>query len=463
MKRSSLDSLAPAAAKGDLERVRELVGASGLKVVILDDDPTGTQTVHGLDILAEWSVDLLAGALADPRPCFYVLTNTRSQDAEGAAAVIGEVASNLGSAGRLTGVAFTIVTRSDSTLRGHFAVELESIERSLGVAFDAKIIIPAFFEGGRFTINDVHYVADGENLVPAAETEFARDRTFGYRHSSLPEWIEEKTAGAVPAGSVASIPIDMLRGEGGADAVQARLLDLPKGSFVVVNAAAYPDLEVFTLGLLGAEAAGKRFLVRSAASFVRVRAGIVPTPLLTAAEITAAGSGRGMIVVGSYVGKTTAQLESLLGLPGVVGTELVVDRLSGALSRSEEVARVAAAAEDAMSVGKHAVIFTSRGLESAVGAAGDLKAGRIVSEALVDVVRAVQGRPGFILAKGGVTSSDVAIHGLGMKKARVLGQASAGVPVWEMGPETRFPGMKLIIWPGNVGSPDALRDFIREM
>jgi uncharacterized protein YgbK (DUF1537 family) len=227
-----------------------------------------------------------------------------------------------------------------------------------------------------------------------------------------------------------------------------------------VNAAAYSDLEVFVHGLLQAEAAGKRYLFRTAASFVRVRAGIEPRPLLSAAEIGGAGNEGGLIVVGSFIGRTTVQLESLLALPGATGIEVVVDRLAESIPRADEIGRVAAAAREAMSNGRHAVVFTSRQHETALGKAGDLKAGQIVSAALAEIVRLIPGRPRFLIAKGGITSSDVATGGLGMRRALVLGQASPGVPVWRMGPETRFPGLSYVVWPGNVGGPDALRDLV---
>ena len=121
---------------------------------------------------------------------------------------------------------------------------------------------------------------------------------------------------------------------------------------------------------------------------------------------------------------------------------------------------MAAAAKAAMREGRHAVVFTSRGHETALGRAGDLKAGAIVSAALSGIVRALPARPRFLVAKGGITSSDVATGGLGMRRALVLGQAAPGVPVWKMGPETRFPGLNYVVWPGNVGGPGALRDFI---
>ncbi len=460
LQRSALESLPPPAAPGAFARVRRLVASSRTKSVVLDDDPTGTQTVHGLDVLADWSVPSLAAALADPRPCFYVLTNTRSLPEADAAARVREVAENLSAAARAAGADFVVLSRSDSTLRGHFAAELDAIEKGLAVPVDARIVIPAFFEGGRFTIGNVHYVAEGELLVPAGQTEFARDRTFAYRSSDLAQWIEEVTRGAVRAGDVASIDIATLRGAGGAAAVRTRLMGLPRGAHLVVNAAAYPDLEVFTEGLLGAEAEGRRYLIRTAASFVRVRAGIAPQALLAPSEISGPGAGGGLVVVGSYVGRSTLQLGSLLGLPSAVGIEVAVDALVDAASRAEEIRRSAAAALGAMRSGRHAVLFTSRKHESAVGSAGDLKAGRIVSEALVQIVRAIPERPRFLIAKGGITSCDLAIGALGMRRARVLGQASPGVPVWEMGPETRFPGMRFVVWPGNVGGPEALRDLV---
>ncbi len=460
MPSSPLDSLPPASTGDDFARARALVGASRTKLVVLDDDPTGTQTMHGVDVLADFSVSALAAALADPRPCFFVLTNTRSLPAPEAAALVGTVASRLATAGAQAGADFVVASRSDSTLRGHFIEELDALERGLNRSIDAKVVIPAFFEGGRYTVDNVHYVAEGDRLVPAGETEFARDATFGYRHSRLPEWIEEKTAGRVKAADVAAIDLSTLRGAHGADAVREQLLQLPKGAFVVVNAAAYADLEVFVHGLLQAESAGRRFLFRTAASFVRVRAGILPQPLLGPADIRNAAQGGGLVIVGSFIRRTTQQLEALLRVAGTSGIEVVVDRLVEAGARAEEADRVSAEAMRAMRDGRHAVIFTSRSHETVLGTAGDLRAGRVVSAALVAIVQSISVRPAFLIAKGGITASDVATAGLGMRRALVLGQAAPGVPVWRLGPETRFPGISYVVWPGNVGGPAALSDFL---
>ena len=170
----------------------------------------------------------------------------------------------------------------------------------------------------------------------------------------------------------------------------------------------------------------------------------------------------GLVVVGSYTAKTTAQLHSLLTLPSAVGIELRVDSIADPVSRAAEIARAAAAALEAIEAGRQAVVFTSRERDKRGRRGGrprrwEDRLGRPCSE----LVRKIPARPRFLIAKGGITSSDVAIHGLGMRRALVLGQASPGVPVWEMGPETRHPGMRLVVWPGNVGGPDALRDLVR--
>ena len=59
--------------------------------------------------------------------------------------------------------------------------------------------------------------------------------------------------------------------------------------------------------------------------------------------------------------------------------------------------------------------------------------------------------------KGGITSSDVGTKALAVKKARVLGQIQPGIPVWQTGAESRFPGTPYVIFPGNVGEDGTLK------
>jgi uncharacterized protein YgbK (DUF1537 family) len=337
--------------------------------------------------------------------------------------------------------------------------------------FDATILIPYFEAGGRYTLGDVHYVAEGEVLVPAAETPFARDAAFGYRSSNLREYVEEKTAGQVKAAEVASATLDDLR-RGGPAAVTRKLLSLSGNSVGIVNAAAPRDLEVFVAGLMEAERQGRRFLFRTAAQFVAARLGLEPRPLwqpLGAAAFQPPSAGRqesrpaerrlgGLIVVGSYVPKTTAQLDTLLLNPKLERVEFSAADILRPERGAAELSRVLAQTNQSLAAGRDVVVFTSRKLITGQDAATSLDIGARISDALVEVVRRLEVRPRYLIAKGGITSSDLATKGLGIQRAMVLGQILPGVPIWELGPETKFPGLPYVVFPGNVGGPEALRE-----
>lgn len=442
-----------------LPAIQNEVEASGRKVVVLDDDPTGTQTVHSVPVLTEWSIEALRSELANELPAFYLLTNSRSLPLAEAKAMNAEIGGNLMLAGRQALRDYVVVSRSDSTLRGHFPGEVIALAEALGQNFDAWLIIPFFLEGGRYTINDIHYVSEGEYLVPAGETEFARDAAFGYRASNLRQWVEEKTGGHVPSEAVISISIDDIR-RGGPLRVTERLAGLTGGRVCIVNAASMRDLEVFTQGLLAVEACGQRFLYRTAASFVQVRAGLSPRPLLTRADLDLPASGGGLIVVGSYVPRTTAQVNALLAQPGMASVEISVEALLDDSRRQDEIERTAQRADQSLSRDQDVVVYTSRRLVTGEDAESSLGIGQRVSEGLVAVVRAMSVKPRYLLAKGGITSSDLATQGLDVKRALVVGQILPGVPVWQLGPESRYPGLAYVVFPGNVGSPQALLEIV---
>ena len=444
-------SLPPVRSEDVKPRIRDQLAARREhKLVVLDDDPTGTQTVHDTPVLTTWDVAALRAEFAQPEPCFYILTNSRSLVSSDARALNHEIATNLRAAA--DGKPFTVVSRSDSTLRGHFPLETDVLTEALG-PFDATLIIPYFEAGGRYTINDVHYVAD---------TPFAKDAVFGYQHSNLREWVEEKTQGRVKAVDVASVSLETIR-VGGADAVAGQLMGLTKGSVCVVNAAALSDMDVFALGLLMAEQDGRRFLLRSAAQIVSARLGLEARPLLNGQDLNTGGAGGGLVVVGRYVPKTTEQLTHLLENTRIDRIELSVAALLDATQRNGIIEQALKGIDDALQANRDVVVFTSRELITGDDAARNLQIGNSVSAALVEIVQRVAVRPRYLIAKGGITSSDVATKGLGLKRGIVAGQILPGVPTWRVGAETRFPGMAYIVFPGNVGGPSALTDAVTRL
>ncbi len=458
-KQSLFDSLDHIWPESLLEAIQREHAQAKRKLVVLDDDPTGSQTVHGLHLLSEWSVDGLAAELRQS-DTFFVLTNSRSLSAPDARALAIEMGQNLRRAAALAEVDIAVVSRSDSTLRGHYPTEVDALAQGLGWEIDATILIPFFAAGGRYTIHDIHYVQQGEDLVPAAQTEFAQDRAFPFSHSLMPAYIEEKTAGNITAEQVVCIGLDVLRTQG-PNAVTERLMAAPRGTAIVVNGADARDIEVFVMGLLQAESNGKRYIYRTAADFVRVRAGITVKPILAPDELTVDTHRGGLMIVGSHVAKSTEQLNHVLELAGVACIEIPVSELLNETSKPHTLATLRADIAEKLEAGQTVVVYTSRALQSGATPEETLSIGRAISDSICDIVRQLPAQPRFLIAKGGITSNDVATKGLGVKRAFVLGQLQPGVPVWQTGPESKFPGMSYVVYPGNVGSPQGLADAIK--
>ncbi len=440
--------------------IRDAVRASGRKLVVLDDDPTGTQTVHNVTVLTDASVKRLIAALRAPDPVVYVLTNTRSLPLAQAQALNREIAHHLQAARDTTGRKIAIVSRSDSTLRGHYPGETDALATALGDPFDATVIVPFFVEGGRITAHDTHYVTEGDLLIPASETEYARDAVFGYRHANLRAWVSEKHGERMASAAVDSVSLDVIR-RGGPPAVLKQLAALNPGQVCVVNAVSYRDLEVVVAALMAAEAQGQRFLYRTAASFVRVRGGIAPQPLLTPADLRSDPSpAGGLIIIGSHVSKTTQQMVALQALPGVTGFEVAVADLINPHRQTPTVQALTTRVERTLQAGEDALVYTSRAALTTFGDLTGLEIGRRVSRGLTAIVAGLVTRPAWVIAKGGITASDVATEALRIRRAEVMGQAIPGVPIWQTKEESRWPNLIYVVFPGNVGDSRALARMV---
>ena len=438
-----------------LPGIQRLIQEGRQKIVVLDDDPTGTQTVYDLPVLTQWSIDTLEAELQTRHPAFYILTNSRSIPSAEACQLNREIGANLKIASQRTGVRLKVISRSDSTLRGHFPDEVDALSEALGTGGCPYLLAPCFFEGHRYTVNDIHYVVEDGMMMPVTETAYARDAAFGYRHSDLRHWVEEKTRGRIPWHQVASLSIDDIR-KGGPARVTEVFKGLPADSACVLNATTYRDLEVVVHGLLEAENQGCRLLCRTAASFVRVRCGLAPRPLLKAEDLVTYNACGGLFVVGSYVPKTTQQVNTFINRGTVAAIDVSVKHLLDPQRQAGEISRAIFAMNQALGKGKDTMVYTSRELFSGRNSDHSLKIGQQVSESLIRIVAGLKNQPRYLVAKGGVTSSDIATAGLGVRRAMILGQILPGVPVWALGDKTRFPGMAYIVFPGNVGDNGSL-------
>ena len=438
------------------------------KIVVLDDDPTGTQTVHDISVYTEWTEDTLTQGFNEENSEFYVLTNSRAFTQDYTRQVHTDIAKRVSDVAKATGKDFIIISRCDSTLRGHYPLETKTLKETLEAngapVIDGEVLMPFFKEGGRFTIGNVHYVQEGEYLVPANETEFAQDSTFGYKAATMPEYIEEKTGGAFKADSVTCISLEDLRA-GNVDAIAQQLVAVHDFNKVIVNCTDYIDVKVFALALLKAMREGRHFMFRSAAALTKVLGGVSDKELLTKDELVVKGNTNGgLIIIGSHVKKTTQQLEKLQELDSIEFIEfnhLMV--LESDEKLEAEIERVIKKTEDNIKHGVTTAVMTGRKLLKMDTKEDSLRVSVKISDALVQIVNRLTIQPKFIISKGGITSSDVATKGLHIKKALVLGQVAPGIPAWKAGSESKFPGMSYVVFPGNVGEVTTLRDVVAMM
>jgi uncharacterized protein YgbK (DUF1537 family) len=440
-------------------RVAASLRDSNVKIAVVDDDPTGTQTVRGVPLVTAWGEEELEWAIQRAEPLFAIVTNSRSLPEAQAASANLEIARRLASAAARAGVGLRIISRSDSTLRGHFPAEPEALAAGLGEEIEAVLLCPAYPEAGRITVGDVHLIRQGGRFVPVAESEFAADASFGYRCSDLKEWVRERLGADAKVGSLA---LEDLR-RGGAAAIAGRLLELRgRARYVIANAETDRDLEVLALGVALAEERGMRLLYRTGPSFLAARAGAAPAAPLTRGEVAAAG-GRGLVVVGSHTELTTSQLQAARNRHALRTVELEVDRLVelGEAEREEMIADLANRTQAALMMEDVALVTGRRRLAGGDRAASLAIAAKVAA-ALVEVVGRVARatRLDWMVTKGGITSYDVAARALRSRRATVVGQVFAGqVSVWQLH-DGVVGGLRYVVFPGNVGSRDSLAETI---
>jgi uncharacterized protein YgbK (DUF1537 family) len=444
------------------------------KIIVLDDDPTGSQTVHSCLLLTRWDVETLKIALTDDSsPLFFVLTNTRGFSREKAANVTREVCVNLKSAlSSLININPILVSRSDSTLRGHYPVETDIIAEELG-PFDAHFLIPAFFPF-RITRNGTHYCVvvsknsnenddeeeeeeeeeEEKKLIPCHETEFANDSVFSYSTAYLPDYVTEKTRGGITADQVEHFRLNEVQGN-----CTDRLLSLKDNVCCIVDCEQQSDLDQFAKQLnetlVAAPIRPKKFLFRSGASILTSLAMLPPQPI-PAEDMGQYVQDRrpGVILVGSHVKKTTSQLNELLKVDNVVGLEVDVERIRNKEESAKMRLVLVARLKNIHDEGGNPVIYTSRiELTSFETHKERLQFGEQVSNFLMEIVKNLPLTLGFLISKGGITSNDVLSNGLELKMSRVLGQILPGCSVIKCPPDhIRYPDMPVVIFPGNVGN-----------
>jgi len=426
------------------------------KMVVLDDDPTGIQTVHGCLLITRWDEESMRLGFEDSEPFFYILTNTRAMTREEAAEVTREAMEMVIKVNQDYGYHLIIVSRSDSCLRGHFPLETDVMRQCLvehGYTVAEKTpFCPAFIEAGRVTIEGIHYMRDGKQLIPVSQTEFARDNVFAYHTSILTEYIKEKGANPDDYEIVNAESYDELYRYARhltSDLIPQTSSLIPQPSAIVIRSSS--SLPKALSGISDIPLLDRSILSPPPSSLSPQPSSLSPQPSSLSPQPSALSPlNPGCFIVGSHVKKTTQQLEQLLQAEGTCAIEVDVQRIldDAALLMSETLETIRQVAE----MGLTPVVYTSRQEIRLDDADQRQRLGQQVSDFLVDIVYRLPFTPSYLVGKGGITSHDILTKGLGITSARVLGQIIPSVPC------VMAPHFPYIIFPGNVGNEESLRE-----
>jgi uncharacterized protein YgbK (DUF1537 family) len=426
------------------------VSPAGIPVVVLDDDPTGVQTLAGIRVLLAWDPARIRAAL-DGRRAVHLVTNTRALPADRVRPLV-ERAARAALEGTPTA---RIVLRGDSTLRGHLLEEYLGVRSVIApTGWPVLLLVPALPSAGRVTVDGVHFFERGGVRTPLHETEYARDGVFSYGSARLLDWAEERSGGLFAAPAGRELPLEQLRDRGAA-AVAAALSELAARGVPAVlapDAETVDDLEVIAAGFRAAVAAGAAVIVRCAPTFAGVLAGTAAT---APAPFPDAGGGV-LVVCGSYVAQTTRQLERLVATWPRSLVEADVLALAGAAPETE-IRRLAGEVSAGLRRDPVAVLATPR---ERPGGTTSLEAGERIAVNLARVVAALDRQPSVLVVKGGITSAVTLKAGVGADEADVLGPVVPGVSRWE----TRWPDgspLAYLVVPGNVGDDGLLEGLVR--
>ncbi|WP_216920339.1 four-carbon acid sugar kinase family protein [Synechococcus sp. CCAP 1479/9] len=451
--------------------------AQAIKIVVIDDDPTGSQTVHGCPLLLRWDAETLAAGLAHPSPLLFLLANTRALAPAEAADRVREICRALRPAlaqatasGRIGG--WIVASRGDSTLRGHFPLEVEVIAAELG-PFDATLLVPAFLEGGRTTVDGVHRL----HGQPVHESPFARDGLFAYGTSHLPDWVEEKSGGRIPATAVDHIGWREL--DAGGPALMGHLARLERNVCVAVDGASTQQLAALAAAVRSLIAPGagrpRRFLFQCAASLIQALASLPPQPLSPAALASlrrrgGAGPLPGLVLVGSHVPLADRQLERLLAEPDCVGVELEVSKVQRLLEGPEPALLLASLEQawarrlaEVLAVGHTPVLYTSRGEARCRHAAERRALGLALAGAMARLAAALAPALGYLISKGGITTHTLLADGLDLEQVELQGQLLPGLSLVLAAQGVHQGPLPVLTFPGNLGDEGTLWEAWRRM
>ncbi len=438
-----------------------------MKFVVIDDDPTGSQTVHDCLLLLKWDCSTLVKGFESKSNLFFILANTRSLSENDAKLTIEEICKNLKTV--ITSQAYEeeiiFISRGDSTLRGHNFLEPIALDSCLG-PFDATFHIPAFIEGKRFTINGSHFV----DKTPISQTIFAKDKIFGYETSNVKNLLFQQSKSQINFEDIQNLllsDIEMLNDKEN-NIVFQTLKNLKNNKHVIVDVENYSQLKKFSL-VIKKLIKQKKFLFRTAASFISS----ISEKSFSQSEIFFSNLRirnkeksflPGLIIVGSYVELSTIQLNNLLDIGDCNPVELDVFEFFKIISSDNNQKRINLFKNKflkeirfSFEKGKTPVLFTSRKFMS-LDASELFNFYNLLACFIAELVADLKYEIGYLISKGGITTNLILSKGLNADYVYLEGQILTGISVvtYNLKNGEKLP---IVTHPGNIGTKDSLVDI----
>ena len=436
-----------------------------MKFVVIDDDPTGSQTVHDCLLLLKWDYSTLVKGFESESNLFFILANTRSLEENDAKLTIEEICKNLKvviASEKYEGE-IIFISRGDSTLRGHNFLEPNAINSCLG-PFDATFHIPAFIEGKRLTINGSHFV----DQIPIDQTIFARDKIFGYETSNVKNLLFQKSKSQINLHDIQNLflsDLEILNNDEN-NIVFKKIKNLKNNKHVILDVENYSQLKKFSL-IIKKLSKQKKYLFRTAASFISSiserKSEFCDKRFFSNLRIRTKEKSflPGLVIVGSYVELSTIQLKNLLEISHCEPIELDVfeffkitssennpDRRN--LFKNKFLREIRFSFEQ----GKTPVLFTSRKF-MCLEYTEQINFYNSLAFFIAELVADLKYEIGYLISKGGITTNVILSNGLNADYVYLEGQILTGISVVTCNLKN---GKKLpiVTHPGNIGNKDSL-------
>ncbi len=436
-----------------------------MKFVVIDDDPTGSQTVHDCLLLLKWDCSTLIKGFESKSNLFFILANTRSLSENDAKLTIEEICNNLKRviASQAYEEEIIFISRGDSTLRGHNFLEPNVLNICLG-PFDATFHIPAFIEGKRLTINGSHFV----DKTPINQTMFAKDKIFGYETSNVKNLLFQKSKSQINIEDIQNLlfsDVEILNAEEN-NIVFQKLKNLKNNQHVIVDVENYSQLNKFSL-VIKKLTKQKKFLFRTAASFISAISEKKSVPQIETffSNLRIRNKEKsflpGLIIVGSFVELSTIQLENLLEISNCNPIELDVFEFFR-ITSSEHNQRLRNLFKNkflteirfSFDNGQTPVLFTSRKFMS-LDYSEQFNFYNSLACFIAELVADLKYEIGYLISKGGITTNLILSNGLNADYVYLQGQILTGISVvtYDLKNDEKLP---IVTHPGNIGTKDSL-------